>query len=178
MGWYSTRTRITRENDKACGLGMQVERIDKGEKGPRQLLYRQLKPGLEVVLDPLVDDPDRLRLDDPRLLEGPEQLAHGLGPIFDDEHDELALLFCHNLGLLHEGGCAATGGRGGGGGGWRRLRLYVEVELGLQLSELVFHHAFVVAAVVRTRLLEYNPHTTIDDRPPISLFHVLLLLLV
>jgi hypothetical protein len=48
----------------------------------------------------------------------------------------------------------------------------------LQLSELVFHHAFVVAAVVRTRLLEYNPHTTIDDRPPISLFHVLLLLLV
>ncbi len=117
-----------------------------------------------------MDDPDRLRLDDPRLLEGPEQLAHRLGPIFDNEHDELALLLGHNLGLLHEGGCGAAGGRGGGGGGWRRLRLYVEVELGLQLSELVFHHAFVVAAVVRTRLLEYNRHTTIDDRPMIYLF--------
>jgi len=108
-----------------------------------------------------VDDPDRLRLGDSRLLEGPEQLAHGLGPVFDDEHDELALFLRHDLRLLHECGCGTAGGCGGGGGGrwWRWLRFDVKIELGLQLPKLVFHHAFVVAAVVGTGLLEYNHHT-------------------
>ena len=79
-------------------LGYHAERGG-GDVGDQDLvlLYRQLQPGLEIVLNPLVDNPDRLRLDNPRLLEGPEQLAHGLGSVLDQEHDQLALLLRHNL---------------------------------------------------------------------------------
>ncbi len=139
--------------------GVRVGKVDKKEGGGGcfSVLYRQLQPGLEVVLNPLVDDPDRLGLHDPCLLEGPEQLAHGLGAVLDNEHDQLPLLLCHNLGLLHKGGGATTGGGCSSSWRWCRFRLDVEVELGLELAELVFHHALVVAAVVGTRLLE---HTT------------------
>ena len=126
--------------DRGCRVG-----------GVGGTLYRQLHAGLKVVLDPLVHNPDRLRLDDPRLLEGPDELAHGLGPILDDQHDQLPLLLRHNLGLLHKGGSCAARGRGRGRR--RRFRLNVEIELGLELAVFVLHHALVVAAVVGTGLL-------------------------
>ena len=134
-------------------LGYHAERGG-GDVGDQDLvlLYRQLQPGLEIVLNPLVDNPDRLRLDNPRLLEGPEQLAHGLGSVLDQEHDQLALLLRHNLGLLHKGGGVAAGG-GRCGRSRRRFRLNVEVEFGLELAKLVLHHALVVAAVALDRSL-------------------------
>ena len=87
-------------------------------------------------------------LSDRRLFEGPDSLAHGLGPVSNYQLDELPLLLGHNLGLLHEGGRLALGL-----GGRRRLSLNVEVEFGLKLAVFILHHALVVSTVISAGFL-------------------------
>ena len=114
-----------------------------------------------------MDDLERTCFPDDGLLEGPDALTLGLCSISNYQHDQLAVLLRHNLGLLHEGGCLALGRRRSS-----RLGLDVEVELGLQLAVLVLHHALVVPAVIGTRLLNtqhaiiYHLSSRLDQTVP------------
>ena len=89
--------------------------------------------------------------------EEPLALTLGLGLVPHNHLDQLAALQGHDLGLFRKGRSARH--RAGHGRSTRRRRrrgglcFNVKVEFGLELTEIVLHHALVVAAVVCRRFL-------------------------
>ncbi len=118
------------------------------------------QPALELfLLGLLVIDLHLAGCFDLGLLEEPLAVADLDRLVADDQLDELAVLERRDLGLFGERGGLA------GGGGLRlvgRLRLDVQVELGLELADVVLDDALVVAAVAPVRVLDLQGHVVVD----------------